>query len=1292
MAVIAILLGISAALVQATPSIVEVRTAAPNVIVVVVQTDVTYEYGTSSVPDNVDTAAGAGHWQVNGGSPTAIHRYSIPWDELPQVGADPVLPNWSYPVTTRHRIYLMLNSPLQDGTNYTISNPSYGTTNWTFRATNSFCESIKVNQVGYSKLNTSRFANFGVYMGNEGAGSISMQFNPLPTYKVYNEATGAILTNGTAVFVTNDTANANSGSSGEYVYRLSLNYVPEGGPYYVSVDGAGRSRSFGIGDNYSSNIAYVTMRGMFLHRCGMALTQPWTAFTHAICHTNIYDARSTRGDDDVFVQSGTPPLFMQGGYHDAGDMDQSAAHYQISILMLSFFDAFTNRFIDGQYNIPESGNGIPDFLDEIMWGVKVWEYLQITNSLDSKFGGVRAGWAPGYDYGNINSPHHYPKYGVNDAAYDTCTYGTFDVSVDCTAMVAGIFAHASRLIRPYDPAHANSLLAQAQWAWTYLTTHANVNEARTRYMYAALQLYLATGDPTYHNIFKAAANTVILKQGTQLANETYQPGNTTYTCQTPHFISYLLPNVPNADPTLVQNLKSNILWFANNGSDPNGPYMGPPPETQPYPQGVTKFMGWGAATAQGRYADVWMYATLFETDPVKLQNDINAVCQYADYSLGLNAMNMSYYTGLGTDQPNSPLDCNSYFTKYGQTDGVPLPGGTLDYHTNSAGLPIGNVPGICVYGPTDGNSGTDEQMAIWKKLSPAWDSLPAQRHYAQGWSLIFNNEFTVQETMAWNVPMFAFLYTPGGLPAPSNLSLTVASSSQINLSWSDNSGTEDGFKIERKTGVNGTYTEVHTVGANTTTFNDTGLAANTTYYYRVRAYQGTTNSPYSNEAHATTAIPVAPSSLTATPVSSSQINLGWTDNADNETGFKVERKTGAGGTYGEIATLAPNVTTYSDTGLAANTAYYYRVRAYNALGNSPYSNEANATTSSGGGSQDVVYVDDAVPTGATTGAENDTWAGAWVGSNPSPELGALSLQSANYSGEHQQFFYGASATLQINSGDTLYAWVYRDPNNPPTSLMLQWYDQSTGWEHRAYWGPDFFSGIGGTEGTPSKHQESTSLPGTAGTWVRLNIPASDVGLEGHTISGMAFTLFGGRAWWDNAGVSRAAPQDTVYVNDAVPTGATTGAENDTWAGAWVSSPRPELGTLCLQSSLSSGEHQQFFYNASSTLQINSGDTLYAYIYQDPGNPPLSVMLQWYDQSTGWEHRAYWGPDYFSGIGGTEGTPSKHQESTSPPSTLGSWLRLSLPASDVGLEGHAISGMAFTLFGGRAWWDNAGKSQ
>lgn len=91
-------------------------------------------------------------------------------------------------------------------------------------------------------------------------------------------------------------------------------------------------------------------------------------------------------------------------------------------------------------------------------------------------------------------------------------------------------------------------------------------------------------------------------------------------------------------------------------------------------------------------------------------------------------------------------------------------------------------------------------------------------------------------------------------------------------------------------------------------------------------------------------VPSAPSGLSATAASSSQINLSWTDNSNNETGFKIERKTGAGGTYAEITTTAAGVTTYNNTGLSASTAYYYRVRATNATGNSSYSNEANATT------------------------------------------------------------------------------------------------------------------------------------------------------------------------------------------------------------------------------------------------------------------------------------------------------------------------------------------------------------
>jgi hypothetical protein len=87
----------------------------------------------------------------------------------------------------------------------------------------------------------------------------------------------------------------------------------------------------------------------------------------------------------------------------------------------------------------------------------------------------------------------------------------------------------------------------------------------------------------------------------------------------------------------------------------------------------------------------------------------------------------------------------------------------------------------------------------------------------------------------------------------------------------------------------------------------------------------------------------APSNLTATAISSSQINLTWQDNSSDETGFEIERKTGSG-SYSQIATLGANVASYSDAFLSAGTIYYYRVRAYTAAGNSDYSNEASATT------------------------------------------------------------------------------------------------------------------------------------------------------------------------------------------------------------------------------------------------------------------------------------------------------------------------------------------------------------
>lgn len=93
-----------------------------------------------------------------------------------------------------------------------------------------------------------------------------------------------------------------------------------------------------------------------------------------------------------------------------------------------------------------------------------------------------------------------------------------------------------------------------------------------------------------------------------------------------------------------------------------------------------------------------------------------------------------------------------------------------------------------------------------------------------------------------------------------------------------------------------------------------------------------------------TVVPIAPTNLTGTVTSTTQVDLSWTDNSTNEQGFKIERKTGSG-TYSVVGSTGVNITTFSDLGLTPNTTYTYRVYAYNNAGNSlQYSNEVTVTT------------------------------------------------------------------------------------------------------------------------------------------------------------------------------------------------------------------------------------------------------------------------------------------------------------------------------------------------------------
>jgi hypothetical protein len=158
----------------------------------------------------------------------------------------------------------------------------------------------------------------------------------------------------------------------------------------------------------------------------------------------------------------------------------------------------------------------------------------------------------------------------------------------------------------------------------------------------------------------------------------------------------------------------------------------------------------------------------------------------------------------------------------------------------------------------------------------------------------------------------------------------------------------------------------------------------------------------------------------------------------------------------------------------------------------------------------VIWSDDDLPIGAQArGDGGDSW--TWVSSNPTPISGSLAHQSALVTGQHQHLFENASTALPIGAGDVLFAWVYLDPSNVPDEIMLQWNNGT--WEHRAYWGANKISY--GTDGTAARHFMGPLPP--AGQWVRLQIPASVVGLEGSSVKSMAFSAWSGRVTWDATG-------------------------------------------------------------------------------------------------------------------------------------------------------------------------------
>ncbi len=632
----ALLLSLSA---NAKLTLQEIRTASNNVI------ELFYTSDTLDV-NEVDISNQA-QWKVNGTQVLAVNRTAAAADQCD------------------HFIYLTVPT-LKSGQKYSIETP-YGKYSFKFDPKTIYCEAIKTNQVAYSALSTKRFANFAIYLGDGGVKKIE---GALPGYTVYQfkkNKIGKKVTSGQLVEIGDDR------SSGDYVYRIDLSKVPEGGPYKIVVDGYGSSYPFGVGGQFSQKLSYISFRSLFNQRCGIQIIEPYSDFSYRTkrCHETIYQTYYRINEASLIVKGDEPTIQAWGGYHDAGDADRRTYHMDVPSTLLTTFEAFPDLFTDDQFNIPDKfdeqfnilgkGNGIPDILDEAEWGVMFWKYFQEEDG-QIPWGTETNGYSPFTTYD-----------------FEDHLFGSEVLDPRTSSWASGLFYHFARIIKPYDEAKSKEYTERAERAYN---ASVRVYGERNRQMPASFQMYynvekyLMTGNADCHNYIKEHAH-----DAEQILT-TYNQGSEIFAERgwlTSYFFSYILAPADKTDAATVQVFKDalqavvdkQIAAFAENA----------------YPNGAPMNVNWwGSNVAQGQY-----------TFPIVLmwkltgnQEYIDVVSQMMDYALGLNPLGKCYMTTLGFNQVHWPHDRESAYTieqGWGPRPGI-LVFGAGNYVRNYPSYPV----------------------------------------------------------------------------------------------------------------------------------------------------------------------------------------------------------------------------------------------------------------------------------------------------------------------------------------------------------------------------------------------------------------------------------------------------------------------------------------------------------------------------------------------------------------------------------------------------------------------------
>ncbi len=671
------------------------------------------------VPLDVKRAALPASWTIASASDPAYRKGLRPVKiGRKSKGRDCVtetVPAWKQRMTLEHRIYVVLPRPMQPGRTYSIRSGGLfangSSTTVTFDPGRTRSEAVHASQVGYAAGAATKVAYVSAWLGDLGP----LPFDDLGPlrFRVVDRASGASVYEGPVTVRRRLGGSPDSGQADEAshwrtdVWECEFSSVTRTGEYVVSVDRLGTSFPFTVGPDAYRTAFLATLKGMYHQRCGTALTEPYTRWTRSVCHhpdqRPVFQSTIRRMDRQCDackdVEATTERREIHGGYHDAGDWDREEGHVEVPRLLAFAYELFPKHFSDGEGNIPESGNGLPDILDEAMWGCDYYVGLQRPD------GGVSAGLF-------LDS---FPDPGEGPA-WDAGTWYCYAEEPVISFKHAASACHVAFALQRAGRS-GTRYVESAQRAFAWAQSHLRPGDAekiRDVRHHAAACLYRATGGRAYHELFKR--DLVIATPDTPLAIWAQHD-------QAWAVWVYLMTDPAKTDPALRERLRAAARKYARTEFIDST-------VKRTERAGLDWYvpLWWGTGAVPRSFPAMFTAAALGDTVAVTaMQTD-------ADFRLGANPLSMCWITGTGSRSPERVFHPDSWYSPMGPAvaPGI-VPEGPFKYG-----------------GPANEKSDNGPWSAKWVHASayPDAKDWPPLELYFEARTCYPMNEFTIWQVAA----------------------------------------------------------------------------------------------------------------------------------------------------------------------------------------------------------------------------------------------------------------------------------------------------------------------------------------------------------------------------------------------------------------------------------------------------------------------------------------------------------------------------------------------------------------